>query len=176
MKSIVDYTNKLKEFFATKQALTNVKSDLTNIFRTGSTNDGLQIYKGSFFYLDGVLTKAKLDIAQNASFTSSNCEPVTSGGLTDLGATKSDRIYVKTFAKYSISNTSGTAKILMEQLSDNTLSCIGAVVTYWDGVNAIIVPGWDTSTSSMYLMVYGSCSGCSALIRGVFVRNKLDLS
>lgn len=70
------------------QALTNVKNDykkdLANYQRTGSTNTGSAINKGTYFYIDDTLTYAKEDIAQNATFTSSNCETVTAGALNNL--------------------------------------------------------------------------------------------
>jgi len=52
--------------------------------RSGATNTGAQIEKGTFFYLDGTLKRAIATIAQNASFTAQNCETVTAGGLNEL--------------------------------------------------------------------------------------------
>lgn len=90
MKSIVDYTNKLKDFFASKQALTNVenskaaKTDITDITRTGAIGDyntGSEIPVGSFFYLGDTLKQATSKIEANAQFTNSNCVDLPVGKL-----------------------------------------------------------------------------------------------
>ena len=60
--------------------------------RSGATNTGAQIEKGTFFYLDGTLKHAIATIAQNASFTAQNCETVTAGGLNELYSYISKRI------------------------------------------------------------------------------------
>ena len=54
--------------------------------RSGATNTGTQIEKGTFFYLDGTPKRAIATIAQNASFTAQNCETVTDGGLNLLNS------------------------------------------------------------------------------------------
>lgn len=51
------------------QTLTN---NLSDVNRTGTTNSGTLIPKGKYFYLDGVLKVATADIANGATFTSSN--------------------------------------------------------------------------------------------------------
>ena len=62
-----------------------VQSDLASIHATGSTNaTGATIAAGTYFYLDGVLSYAKSNIANGASFTSSNSEAVNDGGLNRL--------------------------------------------------------------------------------------------
>lgn len=61
------------------------KGDLTNINQTSpncTVTNG--IADGTYFYLDGVLTRATAAISENAPFTSSNCETVTAGGLNVL--------------------------------------------------------------------------------------------
>lgn len=64
------------------------KSDLTSIFATGSTNTtGSAISAGTYFYLNGLLVRAKADIATNATFTlNTNYEVVTVGALNELRA------------------------------------------------------------------------------------------
>jgi hypothetical protein len=59
------------------------KTDLTSIVATGSTNaTGSTIASGKYFYLDGKLVRAKVDIANGASFTlNTNYEVVTAGAL-----------------------------------------------------------------------------------------------
>ena len=63
MKSIVDFTNKLKDYFATKQALTT-KSIIGTVNNLGST-----INAQTLFYLNGNLVRAKVDIANGATLT-----------------------------------------------------------------------------------------------------------
>lgn len=61
------------------------KVDLTNISQTSPTctvQNGIPA--GTYFYLDGVLTRATAAISENAPFTSSNCETVTAGGLNEI--------------------------------------------------------------------------------------------
>lgn len=63
-------------------------TDLTDIIATGPTNaTGNTITSGLYFYLDGVLCKAKSDIANGATFTlNTNYEVVTAGGLNSLNS------------------------------------------------------------------------------------------
>lgn len=63
-------------------------TDLTDIIATGSTNTtGNTITSGWYFYLDGVLCKAKSNIANGATFTlNTNYEEVTAGGLNSLNS------------------------------------------------------------------------------------------
>lgn len=61
------------------------KVDLTNISQSRpncTVTNG--IAKGTYFYLDGILTRATASISKNAPFTSSNCETITAGGLNEL--------------------------------------------------------------------------------------------
>lgn len=53
------------------------KADLTNIQATGTTNTtGAAIPAGAYFYLNGILHRAKTQIDQNATFTvNTNCVP-----------------------------------------------------------------------------------------------------
>ena len=64
-----------------------IKSDLTSISATGTTNTtGATIANGTFFYLNGTLVRAKTDIANGASFTGANYETATAGGLNSLNS------------------------------------------------------------------------------------------
>ena len=56
---------------------------LTSIYTTGATNTtGSTITAGTYFYLEGVLVRAKADIANGATFTlNTNYEVVTAGAL-----------------------------------------------------------------------------------------------
>ena len=81
MKSIVDYTNKLKDFFASKQALTT-KADITDITTSSLIFTGTAttaVSKGRYFYNNGELRKATTAISNGASITDSNSTVVTVG-------------------------------------------------------------------------------------------------
>ena len=62
------------------------KIDLASINVIGSTNTtGSVIYGGTYFYLNGLLVRAKADIATNATFTlNTNYEVVSAGALNEL--------------------------------------------------------------------------------------------
>lgn len=64
------------------------KSDLASISITGTTNNtGSTIASGTYFYLNDVLVKAKVDIASGATFTkNTNYEEVTAGSLNDMNS------------------------------------------------------------------------------------------
>ena len=68
-----------------------IKDDLASIRITGSTNNtGNTIDKGTYFYKDGTLVKAKVEILNNATLTlNTNYVAVTAGGLNELGLVKS---------------------------------------------------------------------------------------
>lgn len=55
------------------------KSDLTNVFQTGSTATQA-ISAGTLFYLNGTLVRAKVDIANGATFTENTNYEVTTVG------------------------------------------------------------------------------------------------
>ena len=60
------------------------KTDLSNIIQTGTTSTQA-ISAGTYFYLNDVLVKAKVAIANGATFTlNTNYEVVTAGGLNEL--------------------------------------------------------------------------------------------
>ena len=60
------------------------KTDLSSIIQTGTTSSQ-SISAGTYFYLNGTLVRAKVDIANGATFTlNTNYEVVTAGGLNDL--------------------------------------------------------------------------------------------
>ena len=69
-----------------RQALTNVKNGTSDINQTAANGCTIVngIAKGTYFYLDGVLVKAKTSISNGDSFTSSNYEVPTAGALNDL--------------------------------------------------------------------------------------------
>lgn len=60
------------------------KVDLTNIIQTGTTSSQA-ISAGKYFYLNNALVRAKVDIANGATFTlNTNYEVVTAGALNEL--------------------------------------------------------------------------------------------
>lgn len=60
------------------------KVDLTSIIETGTTSSQA-ISAGTYFYLNDVLVRAKVDIANGATFTlNTNYEVVTAGALNDI--------------------------------------------------------------------------------------------
>lgn len=60
------------------------KTDLTSIIQTGTVSTQV-ISAGTYFYLNDVLVKAKVDIANGATFTlNTNYEVVTAGALNEL--------------------------------------------------------------------------------------------
>lgn len=61
------------------------KNNLTAIIRTGATNTGDAITKGSYFYLNDILVKAITGIPNSATFTSgTNYETIPNGVLNDI--------------------------------------------------------------------------------------------
>lgn len=87
-----------------------MQEDLTSIKATGTTNaTGSTITSGTFFYLDGTLCKAKVDIADGATFTlNTNYEVVTAGGLNALN---------------SNITTKNRAITAASSIAQNTISC-----------------------------------------------------
>lgn len=86
-------------------ALTNMEDDLTSIRQTGSQATQT-IHKGRFFYLNGVLYRAKSTISNGNSFTSSNCEEVTAGGLNSIMDGMAVNVYdYQTLTKENAINT-----------------------------------------------------------------------
>ena len=62
------------------------KSDLTNVFESGTTASQA-ISAGTYFYLNGTLVRAKTAIASGATFTeNTNYEVVTAGALNAVNA------------------------------------------------------------------------------------------
>lgn len=70
--------------------------DLASIYATGATNaTGATITSGTYFYLDGVLVRAKADIANGATFTlNTNYEVVTVGALNEISRVNRPDLWV----------------------------------------------------------------------------------
>ena len=71
---------------AIENTLTQLKTDtFGNINLTGTNNTGSTITAGTFFYNNGSLVRAKLDIQNGSAITiGTNAETVTAGGLNSL--------------------------------------------------------------------------------------------
>jgi hypothetical protein len=102
-----------------------LKSDLAAISITGTTNNtGSTISAGTFFYLNGTLVRAKQDIQNNATFTTTNKETVTAGGLNKLNddVKKSVPEYWSLFTDASTSNTTKQISVATgRKISDFTI-------------------------------------------------------
>lgn len=73
-------------------AIVSLRSDITSINQTGATATQ-SIPSGTYFYLNGVLVRAKTAIASGATFTlNTNYEVVTVGGLNNLNNLLGSRI------------------------------------------------------------------------------------
>lgn len=79
------------------------RQDLASIQATGTTNaTGATITAGTYFYLNGTLVQAKVDIASGATFTSgTNYNVVTAGALNEL---VDSRVPVYGFGKNLLTN------------------------------------------------------------------------
>lgn len=124
--------NELKNTLNQKAA----KVDLTNINQTSpncTVTNG--IAKGTYFYLDGVLTRAIEAISENAPFTSSNCETVTAGGLNSLKNTITNIITDKPLGndKVIVTQKNGIVNVVIDYNVTNS----GSTMTW---VNVCAVP------------------------------------
>lgn len=83
-------------------------TDISQIRPNCTVTNG--IAKGTYFYLDGVLTRAIEAISENAQFTSSNCETVTAGGLNEFNNSISTLIKKSTIV--ATTDSDGDATLL----------------------------------------------------------------
>ena len=116
------------------------KTDLTSISQSGATATQ-SIPSGTYFYLNGVLVRAKTNIASGATFTlNTNYEVVTAGGLNSLA--NAMKIKTKTF-----SGTTGTkGQILM--MSNISTTIIPIFVKIDSGAYTMI--SFDGAGTSLY--------------------------
>ena len=106
------------------------KTDLTSIQATGTTNTtGAAIPAGAYFYLNGILYRAKTQIDQNATFTvNTNCEQVTEGGLNSLRVLTGTVVYQ---CSNGVNTISRTTQVYSGALPAKTLNrCIWQVVAH----------------------------------------------
>ena len=125
------------------------KVDLTSIIQTGTTSTQA-ISAGTYFYLNSTLVRAKVDIANGATFTlNTNYEVVTAGALNELNdsAVKSETFTGTTNANGNILTTyDGTKAILGIKI--NTPSDYYGIPYYSNSSSlwAIRVKKWDDTT------------------------------
>ena len=131
--------------------LTNLKNSLNSkadedslaLRRTGATNTGTQIENGTYFYLDGTLKHAIATIAQNASFTASNCETVTAGGLNAV-------------QPRAVTNGNITANIIIVDITDASVDSVKRTVVLFNrgsGTQGFSYVATNTSNNMFSLTV-----------------------
>lgn len=103
------------------------KTDISSIILTGTTNtSGSTITAGTWFYLNGEIVKAKVDIASNATFTeNTNYEKKTIGAeLAELNSNISSNYQKKnvSFGTITFSAENLLAAIRQALISDNIAS------------------------------------------------------
>ena len=124
------------------------KTDLTDIIQTGTTSSQA-ISAGTYFYLNDVLVKAKVDIASGATFTlNTNYEVVTAGAL-------------NTGRYYDYANASSLINFISTKTYTATQDCLfsffavaqGAVNAFVkiNGVNVVDALYMAGLTSSQYV-------------------------
>lgn len=104
------------------------QTDLTNIRETGTTASQA-ISAGTYFYLNGTLVRAKVDIANGATFTlNTNYEVVTAGGLNELNDAISTLVTTRLASKSGFSVTANTPlEVGIDIPSVPGYKCIGAL-------------------------------------------------
>lgn len=113
--------NELRNTLTQLDSAKAAKVDLTNISQTSpncTVTNG--ITKGTYFYLDGVLTRAIEAISENAPFTSSNCETVTAGGLNDL----KNSLFKKRDLTVNVDSTKLTSGAVFAYVTGGTVTII----------------------------------------------------
>lgn len=171
--SVTDALDAVKNTLNDKAA----KNDLTDISQT-NPNCTVQngIPAGTYFYLDGVLVRAKTLIGNGAPFTEgTNYEEVTAGGLNDLKNTLTPKI----LASVTVPNNDATWRSLLNslfaQISNPAtipytarLYCKGnsegTYNLYYQAADRLYFQGITTSGNSCYyvslvlMSAFGSCS------------------
>lgn len=130
-------------------------SDLTSIKAVGSTNaTGSTITKGTYFYLNGKLCKAKSDIANGATFTlNTNYEVVTAGGLNSLNSALGNIEMINAgqlnfnagVATYNYEKAKTTGRYMAQRSASSVHAFLCTAKCNTDGV--ITVYAYDTSAN-----------------------------
>lgn len=147
------------------------KSDLASLNLTGTTNTtGSQINAETYFYLNGALVKAKVDIANSATFTSgTNYETVTAGGLNALQSAykklnDNTRVYAKQF---TATLHSGVQEQIVIDLTEFNVSSAGVTVFN-------LVPNCSEIMNSTYFIWYQRGSGAYGVTLGVKTNTDIE--
>lgn len=130
-----------------------VKTDLTNIQATGATNTtGSTITEGTYFYLDGVLVRAKANIANGATFTlNTNYEVVTAGALNGV------RTFEFDVTNVAVSTAWGSCYSSSNQRYDTGIDLTGKKIFAHfvpSGFYGALILGMETSDTSKVCIEY----------------------
>ena len=163
----------------------NIGEGLASILATGATNTtGSTINAGTYFYLDGVLVRAKTNIANGASYTlNTNYEVVTEGALNELNgqviATKTaDGVLThKQMLDYFYSFVSAVPSYELHRLILMVGETANRYTTYIDGEYKFTSFYDRTQSSQMNIHTYNVANNASSRIYylfrndGTFVRS-----
>lgn len=120
------------------------QTDLTNIRETGTTSSQAISY-GTYFYLNDVLVRARVDIANGATFTlNTNYEVVTAGAL-------------NTSRYYDYAHTSARIDFISTKTHTATQNCLFSFYLIGQGaLNATISINNQTVLDALYMAGYSS--------------------
>ena len=140
------------------------KSDLASISITGTTNNsGSTISAGTFFYLNGTLVRAKQNIQNNATFTTTNKETVTAGGLNELVTPKLITPTYTTGVSYVSGGIYQIGKIVVVQLR---LSLTSSFSGGADMISGLPAPETSGSSYLRFWTINGTVSISAAGVIG----------
>ena len=125
-------TNAGDELEGLKITLTQLKTDtFGNINLTGTNNTGSTITAGTFFYNNGALVRAKVDIQNGSAITiGTNAETVTAGGLNELKNSIDDLSSSLDSQTISANDFMTLDNTVADSYSDFKASISGKVVTF----------------------------------------------
>ena len=118
------------------------ETDLASIHITGSTNNtGSTIEAGKFFYLNGVVCRAKEDIGNGATFTSTNYESISSGITNEFAGYEIRTVTISDTSPINIASKTGYKVTLSNFVS----AC---------GIGCIAIPYYHTTYNSIYVRLF----------------------
>ena len=131
------------------------QSDLASINLTGTTNTtGSQIDAGTYFYLNGVLVKAKADIASGATFTSgTNYEAVTAGEELSILNLKWDGILIASGTDLNTITIPGIYRVVTNGDAQSLLNCPTT-----KAFTMLVIKRGDTTNSQIIFMAGSSAA------------------
>lgn len=120
-----------------------LKSDLASPSITGTTNNtGSTITAGTFFYLNGVVCRAKEDIGSGATLTSTNYESISSGITNEFAGYEIRTVNISDTSPINIASKTGYKVTLSNFVSACGIGCI-AIPYYHTTYNSIYVGLFD---------------------------------